>query len=251
MKLSSMAILLVAVGAMMIPAMPDAMAMPDVSSGCFDSPVLAGLDCEIRVTANGKSDVQQLRVYESDGANTNPDDNDSGNQSACPLPNDDTSLSVWELRNTGDSAAIKAFLPQGSTMKVVFKDGTVTVTVPPGSGLTTNGDLPVASDPDSVSAKWIDQNAPITPAATDTLTPPDIYFILACGEDILSQSRVNYQSSNLFENQAPVGGELLQINTAALLVAGISTGSFWMVPIIGAVAVAGYGVYRLSTKKHI
>jgi len=243
MKLSSMAILLVAVGALMIPAMPSAMAMPDVSPGCFPSPVVAGADCEIRITANGNSDVRQVRVYESNGANDNPDDDDT-----CDLPNADASLEVWELRNTADTFPIKAFLPQGESMKVLFKDGTQTVVVTSaGSGLTTNGDIPDASDPDSVSGKWVNLNSAVA-AATDTLSAPDRYYILACGEDILQGDNDFYQSSGLFENQLPVGGELLQINTAALLVAGISTSLFWMVPILG--AVVGYGVYRLSTKKH-
>jgi len=247
MKLSSMAILLVAVGAMMLPAMPSAMAMPDVSSGCFPSPVVAGADCEIKVTANGDATVEELNVYESDGANTNPDTFDSGDSSACPLPNDDVSLSVWELKNTGNTARIQAFLPQGETMKVLFKSGTVTVTVSSvGSGLTTDGTTPDASDPESVSAIWDDINNSVA-ASTGTLTPPDLYFILACGEDILIGQNLNYQSNGIFQNQVPVGGELLQINTAALLVAGISTSSLWMIPILG--AVVGYGVYRLSTKK--
>jgi len=243
MKLSSMAILLVAVGAMMLPAMPSAMAMPDVSSGCFPSPIVAGADCEIKVTANGKSTIEELNIYENDGTNQTPDDDDE-----CSLPNADNSISVWELKDTTNTFRIQAFLPQGETMKVLFKSGTVTVSVSSvGSGLTDDGSAPDATDPESVSAIWDDINLSV-PASTGTLTPPDLYFILACGEDILGAGNLKYQSSGVFENQAPVGGELLQINTAALLVAGISTSSLWMVPILG--AVVGYGVYRLSTKKH-
>ena len=245
MKLSSMAILLVAVGAMMLPAMPSAMAMPDVASGCFPSPIVAGADCEIRVTANGKSSIEELNIYENDGTNQTPDDDDE-----CSLPNADNSISVWELKDTTNTFRIQAFLPQGETMKVLFKSGTVTVTVSSvGSGLTDDGSAPDATDPESVSAIWKDINLSV-PASTGTLTPPDLYFILACGEDVIvGLPNLDYQSSGFFQNQAPVGGELLQINTAALLVAGMSTSLFWMVPIIG--AAVGYGVYRLSTKKQI
>ena len=228
----------------MIPAMPSAMAMPDVSPGCIPSPVVAGTDCEVLVTANTKAVIEELGVYESDAINTNPDDDD-----ICSIPNADATLNVWFLRNTGDTFFIQAFLPQGETMKVLFKSGTVTVTVTStGSGLTDDGSTPDASDGESVSAIWKNQNFGVA-ASTGTLTPPDLYFILACGVDIIAGPNLPYQSRGIFENQAPIGGELVPINTAALLLAGISTSAFWMVPIIG--AAAGYGIYRLYTKKHI
>ena len=43
----------------------------------------------------------------------------------------------------------------------------------------------------------------------------------------------------------PVGGEILQLNSAALMIAGLSTGMIWIAPIALAGAGAAFGLYRL------
>ncbi len=48
-----------------------------------------------------------------------------------------------------------------------------------------------------------------------------------------------------FVVQEPVGGEMLSINTSALLIAGLATSGMWIVPTIGAIAGIGIAAYKL------
>ena len=77
MKLSGMAILLVAVGAMMIPAMPFAMAMPDPTTGGNPDPSVQNSILDIEISSAPRSSIEELILYDTA---TKP-----GEIDACPL----------------------------------------------------------------------------------------------------------------------------------------------------------------------
>ena len=69
-----------------------------------------------------------------------------------------------------------------------------------------------------------------------------------CGNDGVNNPNVNEQVSKNVESWQvvlPVGGEILQLDSAALMIAGLSTGMIWLAPVVLGGAAAAFGVYRL------
>jgi len=81
---------------------------------------------------------------------------------------------------------------------------------------------------------------------TSILTDGGLYTVFDCGDE--NASLRAFFDDHKFGTQEPIGGEILAINTAALLIAGLTTSAIWMVPAIGAVAGTAVILYKLRQK---
>ncbi len=255
MKLSSMAILLVAVGAMMIPAMPSAMAMPDASIG--GSSTVSDGTSTITITvgaATSALDVEgeRIRVYDDSKGNVGT------TGASCPLPDPSATdagvVTTWELRSSADEDDVIDFIfPVGSS-------STTGLTVPFGTGVnpvTVNIDAP-----GELSIGGVDQGAGVSVSAvwkevTDNIggtgtTAPDtsrlgFYGIYSCGDEFSGQNQ--FEIDGNFLVQLPVGGTILPVSMSSLLIAGLSMNSMWMLPLMGA-AVGVVALFKVKRKQN-
>ena len=231
---------------------PLAMANPD--PGIIGSPVtiVAGTDTNIVISAvgGGAHKGTEVTVYDQAAA---PQDNDS-----CPVDkpgaggNVPATVSAWQLRNTADTQYIRYFLPAGASLSVPFGSLTAgsntVVTGLGGAKFTTDGSDPLTSGTATtspVSAKWVPvAGGPIVPANTDRV---GLYRVATCGVEPPPQANpaTPMEAIGAFETTLQVAGEILSINTSALLLAGLSTSAVWMLPTVGAVVGTGVAVYKL------
>src|SRR3990172_9067614 len=227
---------------------PLAMANPD--PGVIGSPItiIVGTDTNVVINAvgGGGHNGREITVY--DQAATLADN------SACPvdLPgaggNVPVTTATWRLRNIADTEDIRYFLPSGSSLSVPF--GAITgysntvVTGVGGAKFTTDGTDPAISGTATtspVAAKWVSVvGGPILAPNTARV---GIYQIATCGTEPPSNSGM--EASGAFEATLQVGGEILSINSAAVLIAGISTSAIWMFPTVGAIVGTSIALYKL------
>jgi len=237
MKLSSMAILLVAVGAMMIPAMPSAMAMPDPSAG-GTGPILEDTVVSLTVTeatpAAFTTIGKEISVYNQ--VATAPK---VASLFSCPLAVDsDTDIvsPVWQLLETGGAKTIgyefdgnAGANPGQITMSFGTSD-TNPVTV------LANSEAKITKDLDLVDgAEWNDGSGtePNTGAGAGL---PRFMSMLTCGTEGINDFVVGVN----FQIVKPVGGIVEPVDTSNLFVAGLSANAMWLSALIG---VAGIGLF--------
>jgi len=255
MKLSSMAILLVAVGALMIPAMPSAMAMPGPAMTFIPGTAVQGqtitielladtnfLDTEIemlRVSSPGKGDITEVLTQINIplltlnlGSSCDNGLYDATNPGNVP---------VWELQRNNMRVGI-SFDDAADGVQVTFGGGgtpTVTeigtVVISPGAG----------------TYDWV-QLTPGLGAVADNLDVVGAYLTGTCGGDKMDTGNKGAYADfpSLFVDP-PVAGVLLPINTSALLIAGITTSAIWLVPVIGGAVAAGFTLYKLQPKRKL
>jgi len=252
MKLSSMAILLIAVGAMMIPVMPSAMAMPDASIGGTTALVDGTSTLTISVGAATSSlaiTSDDIRVYDTDKDTT-------GAASPCPLPDPGfVGVTTWQLYDlSGDSDdKIGYTFPAGSiestSLTVDFGTGVNPVTV----NIDSPGFLSVgASDKSagvSIIAEWreITDNSETFGTTDPSTNRVGSYTVASCGTE--DSGGATFEISANFKIELPVGGTLLPTSMPALLIAGISMNTMWMLPLMGA-AVGVFALIKVKRKQN-
>lgn len=74
----------------------------------------------------------------------------------------------------------------------------------------------------------------------------NFYTYIDCGSEAAANPA--FFDDHDWATQEPIGGEILAINTAALLIAGLSTSAIWMIPAAGAVAGTAVTLYKLRQK---
>jgi len=108
---------------------------------------------------------------------------------------------------------------------------------------------------------WMDLDNPVNlPTGTYWFaiesTPNWDIFVSPGGDGLNLCEGAGCQNFELFENSDlpfiltghPVAGELLPLNTSALMIAGLTSMSVWMVPTV--LGLAGIGVYLVKFRKH-
>ena len=242
-RLSSITIMLLSLGAVGFSAIPDAFAMPGPMVAQSANIIVQDSTNSFTVTTNTFPPHTAGVIYVHDpnapvngllwtAANT---------PCTWQFAGTDTG-SVWELQD-GNGALVTYTL-----------DGTdpldsITVTFG-GNPNIVLGDSATLSLPPNPAYEWVDITANNAAPTTNTLTdasaiPPTFYGFHTCGTDNGSTQPVPYGDDRQFAVVLPVGGEVLQIDSAALMIAGLSTGMTWLAPVILAGVGAVYSVYRL------
>ena len=240
-RLSGFLFMLAGIGGLLVTSLPQAFADPDVTPGCVPGVVFAGQFCIVKITGNAiqtRGDLTQVHDQEVD-----PDDD---NTCANGLPNPSALVNVWiPVSDDASENPIRYWEPQSTSVYFPFNDGSgLIATSDTAAKLTSDGSDPSVSGVDSVAFKWKNLNFPLVKPKTDTRPAPSLLNILTCGKEG-SQLQLNFQSRGFFETVLPVGGEILPINSAALLIAGISTSAMWILPTVGTIAGSGLALYKL------
>ena len=161
--------------------------------------------------------------------------------------------SVLELRTVG--ASVAATLPieirgldDGETVSVTFGGSplvliTVVGTVDINGNTVTNTTFP---------AQWFNITSGASGSTATNLDILGVWDWDSCGYDFTQSaptSDLAWSHSESIQVNEPVGGEILEINSAALLIAGLTTSAIWMIPVVGAVAGTAVALYKLRQKK--
>ena len=242
MKLSSMAILLVAVGAMMIPAMPFAMAMPDPTTGGNPDPSIQNSILNIEVSSSPLSEIDELIVYDSP---TSPTDDD-----VCSLDTS-TGTKAWRLVSSGDGTTpIRMAIPAGALTGLVtapFGTGVAasfSVQATGGAMLTADGSTPTASGITTVSATWLDVGDVAGTPSTDRVGN---YRVGSCGNEGVNLGSP-FEGFGLFSIVLPIGGMVIPVGATSLVLAGISTNALSIVSLV-AIAGVSFAVLKFQVSR--
>jgi len=239
MKLSSMAILLVAVGAMMIPAMPFAMAM---TPGLIAPDTVEGSTAQLAISSiNAATEVDGVQVYSSSITGTNNGCNNIGGEGGLPaVPGGEEGWILRDSTNTGPA-------------QITITGAPIVAAIPFGSGATfdpTAAGVSVSSPP----LHW-DKVGTANDGTPDDETDvggvvPDEYSLYVCGEDGADfQNLGGFGAGDSWDIVAPVAGELIPINTTALLVAGVQANAFSVLASLAIIGAAGFGMLYLQNNK--
>ena len=249
-KIFTMTILIASIATLAVGYVPSALAMntPNVSSDPATT-VLGGTSV-IKITADASTlnhDRSTLGMYDPDNtlalnANT------IGGSGNCRTGLASGPGVHWELRHLdGTTPLVFTMSAVGDTFKVKFgTDAGVPIT-----------DKTAGTTVSSMNVKWIDTSGGSDPAKYDILTNPldpfDSYTVRACGfENVItigSPTGGLYNAESQVFVAEPIGGEILAINSAALLIAGLTTSAIWMIPAVGAVAGTAVTLYKLRQKQ--
>jgi hypothetical protein len=100
-------------------------------------------------------------------------------------------------------------------------------------------------------AKWVN----ITPVGSgfgvdaDNTDTTGSYNWASCGVDKGGNPTDKYSRSESFNIELPVGGELLPISMAVLLVNGVSQSALWLIPLAAGAAITLIG-FQVHKKQH-
>ncbi len=257
----SFVILFAAVGVLLVTALPSAYAQawPEGSStqstnspGASpvpSTPVVGGT-LDIVITAAGLSTDHIkgiVRVYEP---GVDPDTG-SGTSFISPCDFGTTIVTtagrrVFQFNQFSSQGSANEYTMDtgGSDLVIPFTGGAVVPTLGAGVSLDENTGI-------WIKVEGLGSGTP----SIDFLTAVagDEYRIATCGYDNtgLPQARDQYNVDTGFPTQQAVGGEILPINTSALLLAGLGANTFWMLPVLAAIAGASFVVLRLQlTRKN-
>ena len=234
---------------------------PNVSADSLNTPITAvipplnapGGSTDLVLKGNPASgkdphDVLLIRVHEPGVVAAIGDSTAAGTYADCSsTPERRISLVVagdpqqWELRvkagdpgtNDGEPFQI-ADLEGLEQVKVKFGTGlTVTpvVALNGGDGVTLSG----------TQLEWV--NIHPTPTGADNLDMIGEYSWQACGTELAGAGNWNFDESIIVVE--PVGGEIISVNTSALLIAGLTTSGLWIVPSLVTVTGIGLTVYKI------
>jgi len=154
---------------------------------------------------------------------------------------------MWELRNTAGTKVVEIHIEDvGDTVSIPFGTGADVAITIVGNVLTKaiiddgNGGTTVTM------AKWIN----ITPfsAVADNTDIVGNYKWASCGVDEGGPGDP-YDRSETFKIEKPVGGELLPISMAVLLVNGVSQSALWLIPLAAGAAITLIG-FQVHKKQH-
>ncbi len=150
---------------------------------------------------------------------------------------------VWALVNSAGNLA-RYTVDVGESITVTFKDGT-TAANPVATG-NTIANMLSGTGP----YVWLEYLGPAAPVGDGLFnagatvpqlaTLGNLWGFFTCGVDgfgLAGEQPGSQQET--FRVELPVGGEIISINTSALVIAGLMTNGMMLVPILGAAATAG------------
>ena len=137
--------------------------------------------------------------------------------------------------------------PGGIAAEIGLTSGVVTLTYGSG-GAVTVGFTGVGSITPAGPYTWVDKNgaggiqADNLGLLTTAITP---YRVGICGYE----AGAPFDGFSSIFTQLPVAGEILPINTMALLIAGVSSNALWMLPTLATVAGVSFVLLRFQVTK--
>ncbi|MEM3084141.1 MAG: hypothetical protein QXP61_03535, partial [Nitrososphaerales archaeon] len=190
--------------------------------------ISAGTSTEIVITSNfsGTTSGTFIRAYDPDAA--------FGDVGFCNAAVTPAGATVWELRKSGTTVTYS--LPANSSIRIPFgTGGTFDITRLGGATVNPGG---------TGGYSWVIIDGPNVADNTNEL---GLYIFCTIG----SEGITPYLGLGTLQVTAPVpvGGELLSIDATALLIAGVFTNSFFMLPFIIATIVS-IVVGSIMTGKH-
>jgi len=249
---------LVAIAVLMAIGIPEAMASNSPSYG--GTITVAGADTTLTVTADPTAlphEGREVIVVDILPALYLPVSGCDGMTfGTAPATNGGT---VWELRDSTGTYRIGYKLDSGESVSYKWGPvtGTSTTVIPSataevyiannaGYGDTTLATYTSQGTGTSVSAKWVKINA--GPASSPDTSRVGLYNSFTCGIELLGTSP--YTAPGPFLVQKPVGGSILPIDATSLVLAGIQSNALWMLPTLGAIASATFGILYFQIKRN-
>ena len=117
----------------------------------------------------------------------------------------------------------------------------------------------VSVDPAQLAPRvWRDNTAGISTDTIDLVTGPgEVWAVAVCANRHLANADPStagtFQATTFqvaaFNTQKPVAGEILPIDTTALLIAGVSQNSLWILPTLALVAGAAFTLLRIQVHR--
>jgi len=218
---------------------PDAFAMPGPGTERVPSKPIVDETIIFKIIANNLAthEINKLRAYDTGqtvgiaGIPAQPD---------CVLAGGDVGVTVWELQRAGST--LKFDVEAGQTFAVKF-----------GKGLapTFPGNTAVNFDPAAGAFTWTVVDGPnvannIDDLVQSTDVPLAPYQWAACGIEL---DDTPFIFSDSFFTQIAVAGELIPIQTSALLLAGFNANAIWILPALVAVAGGAFAVLRFQVQR--
>jgi len=241
-------VLIGAVGAMGLSALPNAAAMPHMSPSITflpPVPVVGPGNPTIVLTTPGDGSTPTLDIRV--GFLEPPSTGVTTVATAvaplafggdCGLPAYSAGAGSYWIFESGGSTAEFDMMSAADTVSLLFAPGVIN---PIYTGTATG----------PASGSWVDQNLVANKAPSiDFLTnlfvfPLEVYLVLDCGWDTgvggVQQINLLYQNTKIMLTQEPTAGEIIPIDATALVLGGISTPTM-MLPLL-AIAAGGAFVY--------
>ena len=251
-QLFSMMLVFGAIASLGISSIPNAFAFPDPGQTYMNANIVQGETAHIQIDQSGG---EQLTI--SDGITVyNTDKNSAENEGSAGLGNcpdgSEAGLSAvdsWQLVRASDDAVIGyKFLADNDNIlgQVTVKHGT-------GIGTTSVNTVKVFANTETILTV---NGADVAGGAG---TDIDAYWKIANGANVMNSDNVgsqsflscgtegtpNYIGGAQVEIEKPIGGEILSINTSALVLAGLTTSAVWILPTDGTAIDAGLVLYKL------
>ena len=262
-RFSSFVFLLGVVGVLSIASLPSAMAQINSPLITF-SPSTPDVGGSVLVTLTGDPTVggtataphTDVRVgfanpgfFIFDPGTSGLDGDGDGDPDNCGLSTDipptvDEDDWYYLMTVFGGTTAVEFFIPAGATVTLSIPGGVggATTIGLAGGATTTDGDL---------TGFWVPQNAGFPDApALDELSPP-AYRFLDCGYDqgAGASGAGRYSRATDFSTQQPVAGEIIPIDTTALLIAGVSSSPMWALLSLTVVAGIAFTLLRFQVER--
>jgi len=238
---------------------PGASTVPD--------PVTPGNPTNIRFEESGQAphaSKQGIYVYGPTAVNNFVDSNilDGSTPTKCPMPVA-TAGDYWVLMTLGGQIInfyIPNNVPNNNGMVSVPFGGGVDVAITPSNGAKVGTGDPSINpatfgQTTPLAARWHKlQNTVVQgnefpvqggTGNSDNTNIVGLYSGISCGVERTLFSGT-YQASADFNVVSPVGGEIIPVNTIALVIAGLTTSGIWMVPTLASVAGIGITLYKLQ-----
>ena len=201
--------------------------------------------------ASGKDphDILLVRVHQPGTIALKADSTAAGTYSHCDLTKRISYAQAgdpqqWELRvkagdpGPNDGEPFQAFDLEGLE-ELKFKFGTGGTIIPV---VTLNGGDGVGLS--GTQLEWV--NIHPTPIGADQFTIEGEYSWETCGrEKVGLPNPTNFNFDEGISVVKPVGGEIISINTAALLLAGLTTSGMWIIPSVVTATGIGLTFYRI------
>jgi hypothetical protein len=155
--------------------------------------------------------------------------------------------SYWILTTDGVSPItsgnmVEMDIPVGGSVSIPFRDaGGVTIDY---SGGATGPATGIWVDDNTVAGK-----SPSIDFLATTFPVYDPYRVRVCGFDTAGGGNLPFEIAVDFESQKPVAGEILPINTTALLIAGFTSNPVWVLSALAVVAGGAFTILRLQINR--
>ena len=242
----SSVILFAITAALLTSSLPYAAAMNSPAIGASPTSFTAGGSTTLSIAADpavattAPHHVTDIRIYDPNNSPAFPlgCSPAAGSTGVLPGPNGGN---VWELRTSPGDVKVEVSVPVGTSMTIPFTAGTFGLLPPAGGSITA-----------SALYTWV--SIPSLAGANTNVVGGYTYAV--CGRDgTLTDGSIDpiggpMSSQTGFTVTAPVGGEIIPIDSVSLLAAGMFVNSAFTLPMIGAVAgFAGFALIKLRNKK--